>query len=444
MRDVLERELAGLTSRSIKVTGCAVQPTKSRKRSDDQRQLIYYLSIEIDGASAAEYTLLGSTPAPDDALDDAVATLCRATTGHAALAPFERSFHYIPELQMSLLFFPVDPALPALVEATGAGASAILASHLPECSDGASVEDVVCEPKHYKPGARAVLRLCARLRTNGDAPLERVVYAKLFADDRGAQNLRALRDLWAALRDSSCVRLPEPLGYDADRRMVLIREVTGGHDLDAWIKRLEKGQPLPDGVTMEQMGACMVTAARALCEIHGSGLQLDGRRTFEGALENVHEDLPKAIETQPELAAMATDVLARLERQPPSSDLLVPSHGGFRHKQMTGDESCLSVVDWDDLAMAHPAMDAAQFITRLRQVPIRTAAPDHPLQIFAESFRRTFLAGHPHMPPGDLASYEALALVEKAVRACRRPSSSSKKPLRTRRLLDEAAALVAR
>ena len=48
----------------------------------------------------------------------------------------------------------------------------------------------------------------------------------------------------------------------------------------------------------------------------------------------------------------------------------MPCHGGFRHKQLVGNDEYLTLLDWDGLTLAHPALDAASFLCRLRHAPI--------------------------------------------------------------------------
>ena len=85
---------------------------------------------------------------------------------------------------------------------------------IPECQNGATLEQTHSELLHYKPGRRGVLKFTVRLSGATSKPHQRVVFGKLFADDRGAAIYRDMQTLWEVSRRSVCLRIPEPLGYD--------------------------------------------------------------------------------------------------------------------------------------------------------------------------------------------------------------------------------------
>ncbi len=360
------------------------------------------------------------------------------------MVPFARLAAYIPELHMGVQFLPVDLALPALIEATQPDGGRLVTPFLSECQNGATLVQTHVELLHYRPGTRCVVKLTVQLSGVADTPQQRVVFAKLFADDRGATIYRDMQTLWAVSRRSGCLRLPEPLGYDPERRMLVMAEALGERDLNVWIKCLEKNQPLPAGADLSRLERCMAVVAEALSELHRSGIHPAASLTFHDALTGAWQGLELIRPGHPELAQDIEHVLERLQRCTPHHELLVPCHGGFRHKQLVGNDEYLTLIDWDGLTMAHPALDAASFLCRLRHAPLTQPGKAPALEGLAEVFRREFLAREPEVSPHELALYETLVLMDLALRALRRPERRERVAVHTHRLVAEAERLLDR
>jgi hypothetical protein len=119
------------------------------------------------------------------------------------------------------------------------------------------------------------------------------------------------------------------------------------------------------------------------------------------------------------MAVEVEQVQQRLEAGALYDEQLVPSHGAFRHKQILGNDQCLTFVDFDDLTLAHPAWDAACFLGWLRLAPLKHPGKAAVSEYLAEIFRREFLVREPEVVPQHLAMYEALVLMKIALRAFR-------------------------
>ena len=427
MLPVFQRELSGASAAPIRVVGCSIKPAKtvsSRKSIRDQRmRLVYRLDIELEGGTRRELVVCGTAPVATDFPGPEMEQRCQGLRDHPLAAPFRRLAIWVGSLDLGLLLFPVDPGLPALAEVTGPEAARLFAPHLPECQAGARIEAIECELRHYKPGERAVLKVRSTLRT-GTNTTQRTIYAKVFSDQHGAVSHAELQALSAAARRSDDLRIPEPLGYDADRRMLVMAEVPGGRDLSQWIHCVENEQPLPPGVDLQRLERCLLAAARALSALQRSGVEPSSRRTFQNALAPLQKDCAllrgDANAPQSPLVARALAVVQRLESLTPLEECLVPSHGGCRHKQTIGDEHGLAFIDWDGFCLADPALDAATFLARLRQEPVTTGRGME-LERLAESFRRTFCSLSPEAAR-HLALYEGLTLAEQMLRSFRRTS----------------------
>jgi hypothetical protein len=447
MGALLERELSRLAEAEVRVPRLSAKPSKSRRSIRAGRiDVVYRAEIEIDGQPSVERVLLGIAPAPPELTGAALEERGRALRDHPWAAPLRGLTAFVDELRLALLVFPLDPALPGLAELTGSAGARLLARTLPECRAGAEVQGIECELAHYKPFDWAVLRVVATLRgPRGSA--ERTVYAKLFADDHGASCFQELTALWAASRNATALRLPEPLGYDAERRMLVMAEAPGERALTEWIKRLEHGDPLPAGVDPARLERCAVVAARALRELQAAPVRPELRRTFRFELARVKKDRDLLLgglrSARPELAARTDALLARLEALAPRRERLAPAHGGYRHKQMIGDEHSLTLIDWDGISLASPALDAATFLGRLEREPRRRPGAAPELARMAGAFRRAFLEGRPALAR-DLDLYESLVLTEQVLRALRRPGDERETAEEVRSLAAAATALLDR
>ena len=424
MLEVLQRELGRLAQGSLRVTRCKAKVQRSRAALRQGRiRIVYQLRIVVadelgSEGDERELIVLGTAPESAEFLDHEP---CRAVRGHPALAPFTEPALHVAELQLALRIYPLDPNLPALAELEGPGGAMLLASHLGARAAGAAPERLERELKHYKPFKRAVLRVRA---FSSGAPEPRVLYAKVFADERGALLHREHRALWDATRSARALRIPEPLGYDPARRMLLMGEAPGRPDLIDWIKGLENHRTLPPEVGFERVLRCMAVAAEALAELQASGIQPHSVLGYRQQLARMDKGRlllrGELAERHPELTRQAEELLRRLEARMPAREELVPAHGGFRHKQMVGDEHSLAVIDWDGLCRADPALDAATFLLRLRQEPLREPGSAPEMERLADTFRREFLARVPRVSPAHLALYEGLALTQGTLRSFRR------------------------
>jgi hypothetical protein len=443
MLKLFQRELPTLTATSIRVTACKARAGKARSALARRKlKVMYRVMVESSGDAAQEHILLGTLPVTPKFLNAELLACCRSAQGHPAVTPFEQLAYFIPEVQMGVYFFPVDPALPALVEATRADSWQLVVPFIPEICDGMRIEETYTQPLNYKPGTRCVVRFTLRLAGTDGQQCQRVVYGKFFADERGAKLYQDMQRLWEIARVSGCLRVPEPLGYDSQRRMLVMGEAPGERDLNLWVKRLEHKQALPRGVDLDRMERCMAVVAQALAELHRSGIHPTETRSFQSELADQCRDLELMRKGDTELGYEIERVVARLKVHALHDEPHVPCHGGFRHKQLMGNDHHLTLLDWDGLTLAHPALDAATFLARLRYMPIIEPGIYSQLDHLADVFRQEFLTREPEVDPQQLKLYEALVLTEFALRAFRRPRLKEQVISCVRHLIAEAERLL--
>jgi hypothetical protein len=423
MLAVFRRELPPMAERAIRVATCSIKPGRSEKPlRKGKLELVYRIGIEVGDEPAREYVLLGVSPVGAEFPARDVMERARVLRDHPAVSPFTQLAVHVRDLQLGLMLYPLDPALPGLAAITGSDGARLLASFLPECRRGAEVERIECELMHYKPFNRAVLRVRALLSRRDGASASasrRTVYVKVFYNDRGAVNHEELASLWSVAQRSKFLRVPEPLGYDPDQRLLVMSEAEGERHLNEWIRCIKKGQPLPAGASSERLERCVVSAARALGELQGSGLHPE-RYEYENELAHLRRDrgrLDQDVEERyPELIGSLDALVRRLEALAPVEEPLVPSHGEFRHQQLVGDEDSLTLIDWDSFCLANPAMDAARWLARLTCDSLGDHAGTPGLEWLAATFRREFLSLRPDAA-AHLALYEGLHVTKHLVRA---------------------------
>ncbi len=439
MLRLFQRELPALADVPVRLSACRVRANKTRSAVGLTRLQVRYWVTGESAGQTWERVLLGTLPVTSDYLSRELLQHSHAAQGHPAIQPFQRLATFIPQLQMVVQFFPVDVALPSLLAVTRPDNGQLLSRFIPECREGATIQETQWALVHYKPGDRCVLKFTVRLSGAGSDSYYRTVYAKLFRNDGGAAIYGVMQDLWRTLHHSVCLRMPEPYGYDPEHRMLVMTEAPGGRDLKLWVKCLGAGQPLPPGVDLTRLARCMVVTAAALAELHRSDIRPHETVTFGDVLQHQRKELHEIRHHLPDLAAEVEQVQQRLAAGVLHDERLVPSHGAFRHKQLLGNDECLTFIDFDDLTLAHPAWDAACFLGWLQ---LGKAVE---LEHLAAVFRREFLAREPEVAPHHLAVYEALVLTKIALRAFRglhRPGHGDQVGPRVRRLVAGAHRLL--
>jgi hypothetical protein len=440
MLGIFQRELPALARTPIRVVACDPEPAKGRSARRRRVRLLYDVIVEWNG-DERPYPMLGVLPERPGFPDAELSALGRAAAGHPAVGPFERLAFFVPELRLGVQLFPLDRALPGMIEATGTECRRLIAPFLPECDAGEQLEEARAEVLRYRPERRCTIRY--RVRLGGPSgPVERVVFGKVFAHEHGAAVLRDMRQLWAAASKSRCFRVPEPLGYDAERRLLFMRESAGRDDLARWIKCLERQRPLPDGVSIDELTGWMARAAEALVDLQQSGVRPHGARTFESLLADARADVSLVRETYPALASEIGAVLDRFADRPAPGGTLVPAHGSFRHTQLLRHGDTLVFLDWDDLVGASAALDAATFVARLRHRSVTRPGGMEPLERLSQVFRQEFLARQRGFDPRELALYEGFTHADTALRMLRDPEPDEHVTSDVHRLLAEAHRLI--
>jgi phosphotransferase family enzyme len=448
MLAIFQRILPPRASRAIRVVSCSAKPGRSEKAFRKGRLLVVYtVGIEVGSGPPREYVLLGVYPRSAAAMSPGMEERQRELLGHPDVEPFRELVLSVEELDLALFLFPLDPSLPGLGEITGPGGARLLESLLPECRAGAKIERVECELQHYKPFNRAVLRVVMSLVEHGKDPVRRGVYVKAFCNDQGETSHRQMAGLWEVAQRSRFLRVPEPLGYDPEQRLLVMSEAPGQRYMHDWVRRIKLGVPLPPEVDEDRLDRFLLVAALALGELQRSGLHPEENYTYQDELHHLRRDREhlgdKIQERYPEPMARFEQLMHRLEALAPENEPLVPAHGEYRHQQLVGDEQRMTLIDWDSFCLANPALDAARFLAVLREDSLEHPGGIAELDRLARTFRCAFLAPRPEIAPY-LTLYEGLHMTKRMLHSFGRASRGEGFLEHIQRLATAAEALLDR
>jgi len=210
-----------------------------------------------------------------------------------------------------------------------------------------------CTILRYKPERRAVVRVDAGIRDErtGEKSTRRFA-VRAYADDRGAATLTALRRLEAA-----GVPVPPPLGYHADRRVLVC----------GWREGICLADLLASGAVEDYFGLLgeLLTRVRAVPVDHSAPVRsaMDVVREASIVLGDLLQVGGGAVrERGTQVLALLGDLASR-ERAPAQPSVL---HGDLHHRQvLVGGDADVAIVDWDETAIGDPREDVANLIAHL-------------------------------------------------------------------------------
>lgn len=245
----------------------------------------------------------------------------------------------VPPLDMLLWPWPADPGLPQLRELLDAPRA------LAWRGAGPAEVAVLC----WEPEQRATLRYtrCGE-----------VLYAKTFADDRGASIHERFDHFWRlAQQDPAAPVVAEPLRWHAATR-------------SSWQARAP-GVPLTDLIANGESGDVPERLARALAVLHGQHLTgIEARHDAAHWVSEAWRRARKLGRALPLLADRAARVADAIERRAAVLPAHEPGliHGDFHAGQVGVAPSAAGRVvfhDFDEFALGDPMEDLAAFVTRL-------------------------------------------------------------------------------
>ncbi len=416
---LFQRQLPALATQPLRVTRCRVRPSSRRNgRHAGRTRIVYRVTIEASRGARWEHTVVATAPVTPDFLGPELMRLCRTVETHPSSQPFTKLATYVDDLEMALLILPIDPGLPGLAEITGRDRGKLLSQNIDDFG-GALVRRADWTIRRYVPAQRCDLAFAVTTEAAGRLTT-RDLRVSVFGDDRGQIHHRNMEMIWPAVETSECLRIPQPLGYDPDHRL-LFTASAGERLLLRWIRCIERDEPLPAGVDEGRVRRCVTTAARALVELQRADVSPAKECTYRGELAPLHRKVSSMHSMHAEAAGDFELLLELLGAQPIDEEKLVPAHGRFGPSRLAGDEHALTILDWGRMCLASPALDAANFLGRLRSAHLCGPKKGQDAENLADLFRGEFLARNPALNKLDLAAYESLVLARQAARLARRP-----------------------
>ncbi len=406
------------------VVGC--RPGKAMFLGSEGCTLRYQLRIrETRSGRPWECLVLGrlfgdtaAAAAYERTLDPLVARL----DGRPDAAPFARLAGRLDGLDLVVHPFPIDGGLPTLVDATD---PARIRRVLDERARGCRVELV-----RYGRRDRCVLRYELDRRGPGRDVPRRVLYGKVYGDDRGervAPVLDALRASMSALPRRDRVALPAVVAYRPELRLLLLDAVAGSPLLAESLRAQLSGGPLPSAARLA-LEKRVEGAARVAAMLHDVLVPSVRTRTVEDELLDLRNQLTDVAPFSPELAlrldALLDAVEAAAARTEPTPVCL--NHGDFTFSQLLFDGPAVGLVDFDSICLAEPALDLGQFLAYLRLDVAKTEPSGAVGETLAGALSSRFLASYastrpPRVPESPfrarVAVYEVISLVRLTLHA---------------------------
>ena len=369
--------------------------------------------------------------------------------GREDLRAFARPALVVGELCLLLHAFPLDPQLPGLVRATDPSRLVqTLGAQLTGAVPGLVLQGVRAEVARYARGSCVLRYDVAWELSSSRRSLKQVVYAKLYADDEGELVGPVVTALRKQLQNGAGSALPFLVprfqGYVPQLRMALLEAVPGSPLLPDLV-RAAAGAPSPPEAGDLTAERAVVACARLAAALHGASVPAVVPRTLADEIASVRASVDALAPVAPALAASLHRHLGTvhdLALDPPGP--LGAAHGDFDPSQVLFDGPTTSLVDFDAVCLAEPALDLGRFTGRL-SVMVRMAEDAagggaHEDEDVAFAFLREYLrasgSDEPDVLLARVAAYRSVALARLAVR-----SWCQLKPQRLRpalALLDEA------
>jgi Phosphotransferase enzyme family len=355
MKSLFQQELPDCLSGTWKLTDCQIQHPRyktylnPKSRDKSFLALAYHLNgINIQTQKTDDRILyvkvyLGSRSHNE----------FEKARSETALPRQDSVLHFV-KYKMVGWFFPYDPALPWLPKVLAEEEiKPYFSDSLLAQSNGLSwtIKDIAFTVINYRPEIRCTCRYDIHDYTGNALTL----YGKTFSDERGAEIYRRLSYLYGRAKNNlESFVIARPLGYDSALHTV-------------WLDGLN-GESLLGSINEQNCDELMVRLAKHLADFHNVTLNGLDDLTEEDQLAEIQKKSVKLQVAFPCLANRIEDILTSLKQEisgnPLSSLRLI--HGDFHIEQLLLlEDNRLALFDFDELAVANPLVDLANFAAAL-------------------------------------------------------------------------------
>jgi hypothetical protein len=305
-----------------------------------------------------------------------------------------------PETQHAYWFYPFDPSMPNLPQATDPVriASVLLGADNPK-DVLAAAHNLSVERVRYMPEISAILRYTLDLP---GAPAR--IFGKVQPAGRGLRTMRVVQGLWrAAARYPGLLNLPRPLGY-VDEMGLLLEEAV-------------RGRPVTGKRTSSEFMMAGIAAADALAVIHESEVETQQRIEIEREIARLDRVAQQFAYVLPEGHFLLKDLITHMRdrvRKTVEEDWL-PTHGDLKYDQFMFHNDHFTLLDFDYFAMGETSYDLGKFCGYL----VPSQPRDWSQTAAAEEVRTQFIRRYRELRPRATLQrfgvYEALTLALRAM-----------------------------
>ncbi|MCI0414588.1 aminoglycoside phosphotransferase family protein [bacterium] len=273
--------------------------------------------------------------------------------------------------KMVLYSFPIDPALPALMDVLDAD---LLREGLKRmwARRNVHVLNAVVDLLSYTPQARAAIitEVLCESRDRHEPELRRLV-GKIHAYKKPSSIFAGSWALWRALNRR--IKLAPPIGYVSSLNLTLQEQV--------------RGQRLPDLAHKGTFVKPVRHAARAIAVVHSLDIPLNSVRTPEKEASVVHRWKPVLMAICPErskdIERLCNQVAEDLNCRAKISG---PVHGDFHPANVMWDGRDVTLIDLDEMSYGDPLLDIGRFLASLRVSALRVSSDHSALAGIQEAF----------------------------------------------------------
>jgi Phosphotransferase enzyme family len=376
MKAIFQKELPNCWSKGWRLTDCQIQHPRYKTYLNPNSQHKSYL--------AATYHLRGINKLTSKSEDKIL--YVKAFLGERSYSEYEKAcvqvehnehvLLHIEKYGMIVWYFPNDPGIADLAKVMDVEAMRrYFVNFLMASKDGGvfEVKDIALQIINYRPEIRCTFRY--DLETPSGSIM--ALYGKTFSDERGAEIHRRISTLLPSHKNNSaCFALPNPIGYDTSLQTL-------------WVEGLN-GSPLLHSINQQNAERLMSRLAKYLVYFHYATLEGLEVNTEENQLSEIQKKSAKLQSAFPGLSQRIGSILAELKREieklPDIPNQLI--HGDFHVQQLIMlFDSRIALFDFDELALANPLVDVANFSADLHNLNLGKKLTEWIIHSFVKAYK---------------------------------------------------------
>jgi hypothetical protein len=362
MLAIFQQELPDCLSGGWQLTGCQIQHPRYKTYLNPGSRNKSFLAVA--------YHLKGVIQPTQKAQDRIV--YVKAYLSGRSLAEYEKACAelqdnpqhlptHIEKYGMVTWLFPYDPAFPGLSKVMNSdGMRTYFTDTLfaGNADFAFGIKDIAVQIINYRPEIRCTYRYALDINSGA----KQILYGKSFADEKGAEIYRRITTLYKrGKHKSDCFALPAPIAYDESLNTL-------------WMEAL-KGNPLIENINQSNADELMTQVARYLADFHKAELSGLEAINEDDLLAEIQKKSAKLQNAFPALAARFESVVLHLAQQeenlPHIPHRLI--HGDFHIQQLLQlSDNRIALFDFDELALANPLVDVANFCADLYNLDFET------------------------------------------------------------------------